>query len=134
MGIYGRAAVLAKQLVMTSARSPEDAWEQAIAQATRSQSSREKPCPRNAFLGICGADLIDGVSGNRCRSHAGSKNGRYAIAAWKLLQVDPGLKNDKKTLWGRLEGVIVRENGQMDVVVSLWNDQKLGSEGMRHES
>ena len=86
--------------------------------------SRDKGCPRNAFLGLAEDGLIVGVpSGQYTRSEL---NKRYATRAVGLLRQKRHLaKNTPSELW-RL--VMSEEcdrnkahNNQMDVVTALWS-------------
>jgi len=124
MGIYGKAAVRAKRLILESAQSPEKAWESAIAEFTKSRSSRTKGCPKAAFLGLCQGGVIAGIPGGTLVSN---KNGQYALVAWEVLQSQPNLSDDKEALWVRVRDSVVdppeNENCQMDVVLCLWDDQ-----------
>jgi hypothetical protein len=122
MGNYGQAAVRAKKILLQSGLSPAQAWKAAIAQFTSSNQSRSKFCPREAFIGLCAAGVITDISGDTDRGGKQTKNRQYAIAAWKLLQSQPNL--DKKSLWASIPGAPTQENGQMDVVISLWKDQQ----------
>jgi hypothetical protein len=128
MGIYGKAAVRAKQLVLESRQSPEKAWELSIAELTKSRSSQTKGCPKGAFLGLCSAGVIAGIPGGVMVST--NKNGQYALVAWEVLQSEPILGGDKKVLWSRVRDMVAdtpeNENCQMDVVVCLWRESSGG--------
>jgi hypothetical protein len=119
MGIFGKAAVRATKLIVGSSKSPEQAWESAIAEFTESHSSRMKSCPKHAFLGLCQAGVIAGIPSGMYGARGDNKNGRYALQAWRLLQSEPKLSADKTALWARLDAP-TNENNQMDVVVCLW--------------
>jgi len=125
VGAFGKAAVRAKQLVLQLAQSPEKAWESAIAEVTTSRSVRATYCPKNAFLGLCEAGVIAGIPAGRYGAPVPNKNGQYALEAWRVLQSEPYLSDDKTALWARLNGPDT-QNGQMDVVVDLWNSQTAG--------
>lgn len=122
MGQYGQAAIRAKELILQKGLSPAQAWKDAIAKFTSSNESRSKVCPREAFLGLCTAGVITGISGNTDSRSKQNKNRQYAMAAWKKLQSQPNL--DKKLLWAAIPNAPTYENGQMDVVISLWKDQQ----------
>ena len=123
MGQYGRVAVLARELYITGkAPTPREAWVQAAARIISSASSREKCCPRDAFLGLCAAGLIDGIpAGDYTRSE---DNKRYATTAAAALKSRPLLAANKSLLWAEVAGD-KRANSQMDVVVALWNNKLL---------
>lgn len=120
MGIFGQAAILAVNLFRKeTACSPKDAWNKAISRISQSESSRNKGCPRDTFLGICSVGEIPGIPpGNYSNSE---KNATYGIDAIRFLRIDPSLKNDLKGLWRKvIEGKNISHNGQMDVVIALW--------------
>jgi hypothetical protein len=119
MGMYGRAAIRAAQMLKTGVPSdPEKAWDRAVARETQSSESRRKSCPRGAFLELCAAGAIPG-----CRARPSlhrSSNGEYAVQILEALRTDKELVSDKGRLWDVAAGRGKEENGQVDVVVSLW--------------
>ena len=124
MGKYGDVAVQAAGLLAEGrASSPAAAWSIA-ARSTfpAQQASREKSCPKGAFLGLCEDGLIKGVG--RSSSGAGHLNKDYALAGVAVLLKDPGVAAEgPQGLWARiLEGRKKIHNHQMDVVLALWNE------------
>ena len=120
MGRFGQTAVLAVDLLRQELPcSPRDAWNKAVFNFSQSNSSRDKGCPRDTFLGICGSGEIIGIpSGNYSRS---KKNKFYGTEAIKFLRAESRLENDKIALWKKVVGgKNIAQNGQMDVVISLW--------------
>ena len=119
MGMYGRAAINAARMLSEGSPSdPEKAWERAIARETKSSESRRKGCPRGAFLELCLAGIIPGCQ--RQPSLTRSSNGEYAVQILKALRADEELLSDRERLWRFAAGKAKKENGQVDVVVSLW--------------
>lgn len=121
MGKYGKAAILARDLLLKHSNlDPLEAWNWAVAKVfPDSLSSREKSCPRGAFLGLCSEGLLHYIPPG---SYTKSKdNRRYAIQAVKALSLEASLADRADELW---EKVILGErkvqNSQMDVVISLW--------------
>ena len=128
MGKFGEVAIMAtKSLQRQIGLAPLDAWKQAAIEVfPNSKSSREKGCPKNAFLGLCEEGVLNGInSGDYTRS---VDNKRYALDALLLLRKQPTLSQDKNALWRKiLNGANKKHNAQMDVVVSLWeNDLFVG--------
>jgi hypothetical protein len=81
MSKYGLAAVEAVRLYTGGlAKSPRDAWEEATSKLFGLRTSSQcKGCPRDAFLGLCGEGLVEGIEpGNYTRSRA---NKGYALEA-----------------------------------------------------
>jgi hypothetical protein len=120
---YGRAAMLAVALCRFGRdNSPEKAWERAVAEVfPDSQSSQEKGCPKNTFLGLCQEGLVKGIG--RGEYTNSQLNREYGIKAVGLLQSDPELSGDMDVLWERvMAGEAKLHNSQMDVVLSLWNE------------
>ncbi len=121
MNAYGRVAVRAVELVRDGDRgSPVEAWESAVWEVfPDSASSREKSCPRGAFLGLCEEGIVAEVpAGSYTRSR---DNKGYAVSAAAFLAREPALANaSPRTLWSRvLAGHSKRHNSQMDVVLAL---------------
>ena len=119
MGIYGRAAITAARMLEQGTPSnPEAAWTRAIRRETKSW---QKPCPRGAFLGLCAAGLIPGCEAQP--SLFRSSNGDYAVRMVKAIRADPQVLTDRNRLWRSAVGSAEKEeNGQIDVVVSLWRE------------
>jgi hypothetical protein len=118
MSGYGRASLTAaKSCRRNPELSPVDAWEAAVEKEFASASSRDKPCPRGAFLGLCEAGLVSGIP---VKSYTASVlNKGYATAAVKILRKHPELAGNLSDLWRRVSQT--EHNHQMDVVVTLWN-------------
>lgn len=116
---YGQVAVRAARALQGSSMDSRDAWKQAARAVIRSESSRDKGCPRGAFLGLAYTGAIEGVTG--AYADDGGKNGLYARKAWKELVSSPGLASDPQGLWERVRsGGPVNQNGQLDVTLALW--------------
>jgi len=124
MGIYGRAAVNAARTVANEINNDiESAWYDALCKETESESSRKKGCPKNAFFALCEEGKVKGIKkGHYCNS---KDNKRYALKALKLLNDDPNLSKNKTQLWNKVMDSEIEyhsENGQLDVVISLWSN------------
>ena len=86
------------------------------------KASREKGCPRIAYLGLCSEGMVKGVLRSNYVKPS-SLNKAYAVKAVRLLRSDPLLAEDKRELWNRVQnGNKKAENNQMDVVLSLWKE------------
>lgn len=123
MGAFGRAAVLtAQRLQRNQGLCPLSEWDRIINRMRLSNSTRQKCCARNAFLGLCQANLIMGI--NPCICHPRiTTNGQYAVdAALILSQNGQRLTNlSQKALWLMIPNHPRSHNQQMDVVISLRN-------------
>ena len=120
MNKYGSVAILAVKRAQNGV-DPVRAWEESTEKVFPSQpASRDKGCPKCAFLGLAGDDLILGVPpGNYTTS---SSNKKYAVEAVKLLRISPSLEKNKEELWSRVtHNQPKAHNQQMDVVLALWN-------------
>ncbi|MGH9431517.1 MAG: DUF6979 family protein [Terriglobia bacterium] len=124
MGQYGNAAIRATELVSENpALSTQDAWDAAIKECSDCIESQKKVCPRKAYLGLCEAGVVRGIQSG---GFAGkSANGEYAVRAYELLLSDPSLVKNKGLLWRSVNANAKHENGQMDVVISLWEHRLL---------
>ena len=123
MGKFGTTAVIATNLITSDkVGDPIKAWAKAaLAVFPDSESSRQKGCPKNAYLGLCEDGLVRGVMrGNYTSSN---KNKGYALEALHLLKSDSALVNNHALLWKKvMKGVEKKENNQMDVVISLFQE------------
>ena len=119
---YNKYGSVAKEAVSIS-KNPIISWEEAVFKHFSFESSRQKACPRNAFLGLCEAGLVKGIkAGVYLKSKNDNLNKKYAIAAVEKLKENPKLS--KKELWDKVrEKLALGEkihNSQMDVVLALW--------------
>ncbi|HEX3952218.1 MAG TPA: hypothetical protein VHW90_01505 [Stellaceae bacterium] len=119
MGKYGECAVRAAEIAVQRSIDPKAAWvEAAVRQFPHSASSRNKGCPKGAFLGLCEEGLVKGIAkGAYTRS---TDNKGYSVTAAALLKDKPELAANKDTLWRLIPDHPLNENNQMDVVISLW--------------
>lgn len=121
MNKYGAVAEIAVQLLAVNKYTrPREAWNAAGALVFEdSKSSREKSCPRDAFLSLCGVGAIEGVpAGDYTRSE---KNRTYVLRALDALRTDPALIDDERQLWRLVtDGANTRHNSQIDVLAELW--------------
>jgi hypothetical protein len=127
MGQYGGAAISATNLYRDGkAPSLIDAWKTAICAETKSEASRVKGCPKDAYLGLCEAGVVRGIPAGDYGGLCPNVNGRYALDAYKLLQAEPDLAYRKDVLWNRIpDRTAQNENCQLDVVLSLFADDML---------
>jgi hypothetical protein len=127
MGKYGSTAVRTAGLLRGGCESADEAWQSVAGEVfDDAPDARDKACPREAFLGLCAAGLVRGVSPGTCPEPSRSPNRRYSITAVRLLAADPDLARGSKIgLWRR----VLRElgmdpkkkpNEQMEVVLALW--------------
>jgi len=118
---YGDVAVNAAKTANES-KCPIDLWNEQVEKIfPSSKSSREKPCPKYAFLGLCEAGLVKGINNNGC-STSGSAYKSHALKAVSLLKQTPSLARNKSELWRRVTSpdTTKSNNRAMDVVVALW--------------
>ncbi len=135
MGQFGDTAVEAVKILAATGQTtdPRKAWETAARKImSNSPASQKKGCPRVAFLGLCEEGLVKGVPrGNYTGSTKKKKNKDYAVRMANYLITHPGIANtpDPQTLWQiALAGEAnppASENGQTDVVLSLWKAGRL---------
>jgi hypothetical protein len=121
MGKYGECASLAVGLAADSGVDPRAAWDMATLKTfPHGISSRKKGCPKGAFLGLCEDGLVKGIPKGEYTMSLHNK--RYAVSAVQLLRQKPQLSSNKDELWRALPDKSARnENGQVDVVIRLWN-------------
>jgi hypothetical protein len=103
---------------------PKAAWTRAAAILfPNSPSSRNKGCPKGAFLGLCEEGVVQGIPKGRYTRSLDNK--RYALAAVRVLAKRPQLAEDRTALWQTIPAHPLHENNQMDVVISLWKQSLL---------
>ncbi len=119
---YGKAAVKAVEFRNDGERL-QSAWEKAISEYTTSELSRDKGCPRNAFLGLCEEGMIKGVDPGDYG--AGEKSKGFAIRAVQILREEPTLSLNMTKLWKKVmenlgEDTSKSQASRMGVVTALW--------------
>ncbi len=120
MSIFGDSAVKAVRLFAEKGMTdPDEAWYLALNSMTTSVATRQKGCPKSAFLGLCEMGLVRGIPKGTYTTSC--KNKRYAISAIEKLRNNSSLSLNRDKLWALVSGDIVH-NGQMDVVLSLWKN------------
>ena len=108
--------------------SPLEAWKKAAGKAfPTSFESQEKSYPKSTFLGLAGLGKIKGITVGNYTSSVLNKE--YAITALSILQKQSVVETSPKELWRQTLVKLnkpqqIRHNGQMDVVIGLW-EQKL---------
>jgi hypothetical protein len=76
---------------------------------------------RTANLRLCEAGLVRGIPSGKYL-HGPSLNAEYAVRAVSVLRLRPILATSETKLWQLSCGSIDKKhNGQMDVVLNLWN-------------
>lgn len=132
MNRYGEVAVNAVHFMLSGEDvHPLIAWKKAAAEAFGEGTwAQLKGCPKNAFLGLCEEGLVQGiVIGNYVEKSGLEKNKGYAVQAVQILRDKPELAAEKLRLWREvMNGNEMSHNSQMDVVLSLWNNNLIESE------
>ena len=100
---------------------PDEEWERIIKLDIKSVTSQNEPCPKGTFLGFCENGNVMGIQkGNYTDS---INNKKYAIEGLRLYKINPQLSITN--LWidtlSSLNEVCKRPNGQMSIVVDLYN-------------
>jgi hypothetical protein len=126
MGQYGKAAISATKSICNG-MDPVKAWNLAIRELTTSTESTRKGCPKSAFLGLCEEGYVKGVK--KGNYSAGIINKGYALKAVEIIHNNPNRTYTKNELWAQvfkeLHLSFITENGQLDVVLSLHNEDLL---------
>lgn len=120
MDKYRQVAVLAAENIKDGTEpNPLEAWHKAAKKVfPASLDLQKKGCPKGAFLGLCARGMIKGVPPSEYSRL--TKNGEYAVAAVEILRSNRFLKSQPELLWKKAVGNTKTENGQMDVVIGLW--------------
>jgi hypothetical protein len=117
---YGEAAIMAAQLGTSGDPDPCIRWENAMNKLyPTSPAARKKSSPRDAFLGLCEEGLVKGISAGSYTKP--SRNKEYAVRAVTLLTGQTE-KLSRSALWQAVTNDAGKEeNGQIDIVLALWN-------------
>ncbi len=117
---YGQIAITAARAARSGA-DPVSAWKEAAQGVFPTQkASREKGCPKCAFLGLAESGLVKGVAAG-CYTTS-QDNKRYAVDALRRIRANSALVDDKTALWKLVVGDAKQHNGQLDVVIALWKN------------
>jgi len=118
---YGEAAIMAARQGPSANINPIARWENAMEKLyPTSLAARKKGCPRAAFLGLCEEGLVKGIPAGKYTKSKDNK--AYAVLAAGLL-MDATQRWSRSTLWKAVtKDAVEQENGQMDVVLALWNN------------
>ncbi|MDR2069528.1 MAG: hypothetical protein LBP71_06630 [Spirochaetaceae bacterium] len=120
MGVFGKTALKAVELYKNAVtKDPAAAWQRAIKDFTESPSSQKKGCPKSAFLGLCEEGLVSGIPPGEYTKSV--KNKTYALRALEALRKNPALALSSSALWNSIEKDAGSDQGEMDVVIALWN-------------
>lgn len=125
MGIFGKTAIDAVEFMKNNITcTSKDAWQKFIVLNTSSEESQKKGCSRLAFMGLCEEGYILGIPASSTKTI--SKNSKYATQAAKYLIDYKPQKITIKELWQKIEEPKpLNENGQMQIVIALWQKDLL---------
>jgi len=118
---YGEAALIAARMgTYGKAITPQQRWQEATQKLyPTSPSAQRKGGPRFAFLSLCEAGLVTGISPGQYAPS--NKDKSYALRAVALLKA--GTHKTVTTLWAEVtDGEDIPHNSQMDVVLALWKN------------
>lgn len=120
MSRYGFVALEAVEIAQKHVDA-DIAWTAAEHQFREKTSLIKKGCPKGAFLGLAEDGHIKGIPSGHYTSS--TKNKAYGLAALQQLKMSPELAKNKKELWLRSCNDQPKvQNGQMDVVIALWEN------------
>lgn len=124
-GPYGEVAIKATHL-FPKVKDPRKAWTIAANEIFDKKTSIKKCNPRSAYLGLCEIGLVKGIpAGTYTLLH---RSVRYTLCALEVLRDYPKVaQTTPYQLWNavtfRIDRKIPNRNqGQMDVVMALWNE------------
>ena len=118
---YPEAALMAARQAPSADANPVARWESALERLyPTSPAARKKGAPRAAFLGLCEEGMVKGIPPGDYTSSKDNK--AYAVRAVALLK-EASQHWSRSALWQAVtEGGDKQENGQIDVVLALWNN------------
>ena len=118
---YGEAALMAVRMeTYGKALTPAERWQDAVGKLyPTTPAGQRKGGPRGAFLGLCEAGLVKGITPGP--PSGPNRNKAYAVEAVKLLQA--GTHTTVTQLWDAVsDGEEGPHASQMDVVLALWKN------------
>ncbi|MDN0094566.1 DUF6979 family protein [Yersinia rohdei] len=123
---YGEIAVATALVCQRNRSDIRDEWGKQAMYAFEGQpTSQKKGCPKSAFLALCEAGFIKGISKGNYGTPKESKNGYYAKAAAGALLVDSSLS--KKELWeisrASVDNPATNESNQIEIVIALYQHE-----------
>ena len=111
MNVYGKAL------------TPGERWQDAVQKLYPAPAGQKKKGPREAFIGLCEAGLVKGISPGSFA--APNRNKDYAVAAVQLLRA--GSHKTVTQLWSAVtDDDGIEHSCQMDVVLALWKNGLIG--------
>lgn len=114
--VFGKTTLDAARLLHDNPQMDyKEAWEQAIAMHTSSDSTRRKGCPKNAFADLCRCGYVKGIQ--KQQEEPSTENGRMAIEAVRVLSKQGWQLSSKNGFWQ--EQFHKHHEGQLDVVLAL---------------
>ncbi len=124
MNKYGKTAIRATEVFQSNSIDIVSAWKQAAIETFPNQeASRNKGCPRSAYLGLCEEGLVKGVPKGVYLRRGLNLNKQYALYAVELLKSHNIFNVESKGLWEMvMKGEQKAANSQMDVVIALWDN------------
>ena len=128
---FGECAICAtEKMKNNTCDDPRKAWDICIFKLSKSEEVRKKSCPRNAFLGLCEEGLVRGVEPGKYNTKSfNNKEKEYAFDALKILYKTSQPITSLK-LWRQIVGNDKAHNSQMDVVLSLWENDLIIKENI----
>jgi len=116
MDKYSQAALITIEACASDRRlNIDDEWKKAV----KSLGISDKPCPKVAFKGLCSEGMVKGITPDRCLLKREFKNKMYALKAAELVLA--GHKVDVNELWAKVIPEEKKHNGQMLIVINLFN-------------
>ena len=119
---YGEAALQAVRMELYGkALTPVERWQDAVQKLYPTPAGQKKSAPRQAFVGLCEAGLVKGVTpgGDAPPTSSGNRNKDYAVEAVRLLRA--GTHKTVTQLWAAIADDD-EHSSQMDVVLALWKN------------
>ena len=119
MNNYAHIALLSIEKITCSSLEPLLAWKLSAAEVFPiNKDSRDKSCPKCAFLGLCEDGLVKGVNVGNYTTSVDNKN--YALKGLELLKNDSKLSTSE--LWKIVNPSGKASNNQMDIVKVLFEE------------
>jgi hypothetical protein len=117
---FGEAALIAARLEVPTQVTAAQRWDTAVRQLYPDKPyMQKKSAPRAAFLGLCEAGAVKGISAGDPTPQ--NRNKEYAVKAVELLRA--GTHRTIPSLWTAVaEGDEAPHAAQLDVVMALWKN------------
>jgi len=127
---YERTALKAVELLrQDQSILARNIWDLTAYETISTKESREKQCPKLAFVSLCQLDLIKGISPQNGEVYQGICT-HYMREAAKILKSEPYLINNKSKVWLKIKGHSDAIASRLDPIFALWKNNLINEDNI----